>query len=88
MIGCHNPRHHISQKVVSLEKEIVLERERTAKLASELRHASTNSVADVKAALEQEKVWVTNGNGTPASIGQSLGPAMKDVQLPMYCTMS
>lgn len=45
----------LTKKVVSLEKELVSERERTAKLASELRHASTNSVADVKAALEQEK---------------------------------
>jgi hypothetical protein len=45
----------LTKKVVSLEKEIVSERERTARLASELRHASTNSVADVKAALEQEK---------------------------------
>eukprot|EP00668_Euglena_longa_P048233 GGOE01065298.1.p1 GENE.GGOE01065298.1~~GGOE01065298.1.p1 ORF type:complete len:292 (+),score=121.65 GGOE01065298.1:104-979(+) len=45
----------LTKKVVSLEKELVSERERTARLASELRHASTNSVADVKAALEQEK---------------------------------
>lgn len=52
-------RPFLSQKVVSLEKELVSERERTARLASELRHASTNSVADVKAALEQEKVCLS-----------------------------
>eukprot|EP00997_Jenningsia_sp_PLL12_P008504 NODE_5287_length_588_cov_55.964750_g4578_i0.p1 GENE.NODE_5287_length_588_cov_55.964750_g4578_i0~~NODE_5287_length_588_cov_55.964750_g4578_i0.p1 ORF type:complete len:161 (+),score=75.31 NODE_5287_length_588_cov_55.964750_g4578_i0:41-484(+) len=41
--------------MVSLEKELEEERTRTAQLATELRHAATNSVSDLKAALELEK---------------------------------
>eukprot|EP01012_Entosiphon_sulcatum_P057390 TRINITY_DN81146_c0_g1_i1.p1 TRINITY_DN81146_c0_g1~~TRINITY_DN81146_c0_g1_i1.p1 ORF type:complete len:292 (+),score=82.32 TRINITY_DN81146_c0_g1_i1:132-1007(+) len=46
----------LTKKMLSLERELGEERERTARLAAELRHAATTSTSDLKAALEQEKV--------------------------------
>eukprot|EP00996_Jenningsia_fusiforme_P002244 NODE_3080_length_1054_cov_34.908458_g2828_i0.p1 GENE.NODE_3080_length_1054_cov_34.908458_g2828_i0~~NODE_3080_length_1054_cov_34.908458_g2828_i0.p1 ORF type:complete len:265 (-),score=80.07 NODE_3080_length_1054_cov_34.908458_g2828_i0:144-938(-) len=45
----------LSKKVAVLQGDLLAEREVTLKLAAELRHAATASVADVKLALEQEK---------------------------------